>query len=49
VQERDAIVTWLRAKPLLSYADIAERSGVSINTVRGMARANGFCPQGRGG
>ena len=49
VDFRDAIVAALNARPRLTFAIIADNFGVSLTTVRGIARANGFSMIGRVG
>lgn len=46
-EKRDAIVTMLSRRPAVSLARIAAFQGISIHTMRGIARANGFTSLGR--
>lgn len=46
-EKRDAIVTMLSRRPAVSLARIADFHGISIHTMRGIARANGFTSLGR--
>lgn len=46
-ETRDKIVEMLARRPAVSFARIADFYGVSIYSVEGIARANGFTGMGR--
>jgi hypothetical protein len=45
--EREMILALLMSKPPLPYSRIAAMAKRSYTTVKGIARANGFCGVGR--
>lgn len=46
-QKRDDIVAMLARRPAVSLRRIADFYGVSIHSITGIARANGFTSTGR--